>query len=227
MTSPEHPSPPIDPALVDAMVSPDAAASSEPQAELDYALRFVDTELFEAALELRERVVRWVVGKGPSYLISYDVAEDIVQAAYLRLWEQYGPETPEAERRPLKVFPDRPPIVGVKNLLHTIADYGRLTRISYQRRPVASIDEMEFFEPPTPEYENPASKAGLTDTQARLLHALDVSERVTMELLIEGYKPKEIAAILVRSERTVWSHMSRARAKLRAVLNDNPDLLPD
>ena len=147
MSSPEHFSSPTDPTLVDTVIPPDAAASSESQAELDYEVQFMDTELFEEALELRERMVRWVVGKGPSYLISYDVAEDIVHAAYLRLWEQFGPETPEAERRQLKVFPDQRPVTGVKNLLHAIAEYGRLTRISYQRRPVASIDEMDFLSP--------------------------------------------------------------------------------
>ena len=100
------------------------------------------------------------------------------------------------------------------------------------RRPSSSLDAALEEGLPEPPDEEPLPETALIDKEATgrieaALSELPDEQRLALVLCdVEGFDYAEIAAVMKTSLGTVKSRIARGRARLRAVLLQDPELLP-
>lgn len=145
------------------------------------------------------RLLRFAQGM----LGNLDEAEDVVQEALIRLWENAARWTPDAR---------------VGTWLHRVS-YNRAIDLLRRRR--AFIDESALDVVPDPA--GPADVALLKDETEQSLRAaierLPTRQRTAVLLFhVEGLPQREAARVMEVSETALESLLSRARRQLRALL---------
>lgn len=140
------------------------------------------------------------------------LAEDVVSETFLVVWRRWR----EAPREPEQL---RPWVFGVarNKVLHVREQHGR---------GLATLSRVAALEPTRPAPGDPADALAAADRARRLLAALPPAEGEAMALTVwAGLTPTEAAEVLGCSVTALTSRLSRARARLGAVLaaDDAPD----
>ncbi|MEN1975448.1 RNA polymerase sigma factor [Cellulomonas sp. P4] len=139
------------------------------------------------------------------------LAEDVVSETFLVVWRRWR----EAPRDPEQL---RPWVFGVARhkILHVREQHGR---------GLATLSRVAALEPTRPAPGDPADALAAADRARRLLAALPPAEGEAMALTVwAGLTPTEAAEVLGCSVTALTSRLSRARARLGAVLAaDDPD----
>ncbi len=147
----------------------------------------------EAVLMYTNRVCRFV----HKLLQDSDMAKDITQESYLRLWENK----------------DKVATGSYKSWLFTTAY--RLS-LNYIRKNKKSVGE-ELIPERTIELENPDLKQVISDSLALLN---DVQRTIVVLKDYEGYKYSEIGEILDLTDAQVKVYLFRARKKIKHYIGD-------
>jgi DNA-directed RNA polymerase specialized sigma24 family protein len=136
--------------------------------------------------------------------------EGIVQSVFRNFFDGYGQG---------KLSPDGWGELWSLLAVMTVRKCGRQrARLRAQRRSAdreVALHQDDGWDVPDRE-PTPDEAAMLLETLERWLGSLDASERVIVELGLQGYETKEIATTLARSERTVRRVRQRAEVLLRA-----------
>lgn len=143
------------------------------------------------------------------------LAEDVVSETFLVVWRRWR----EAPREPGQL---RPWVFGVarNKVLHVREQHGR---------GLATLSRVAALEPTRPAPGDPADALAAADRARRLLAALPPAEGEAMALTVwAGLTPTEAAEVLGCSVTALTSRLSRARARLGAVLaaDDTPEDAP-
>jgi RNA polymerase sigma-70 factor (ECF subfamily) len=168
-------------------------------------LRRGDPAAFDAVYdELRPRVYAFLVRLSR----RRDVAEELVQEAFLRL-ASHAATLADDTRLAAWLF------TVARNLW---VSHVRLTMIEHER-----LDRLSFEDPEHPT--TPFEAAAATETQARLERALAALPEPLREALllvaVEGFEPTEAAKMIGVAPEALRQRLSRARAALRAALEDS------
>lgn len=143
-------------------------------------------------------------------------AEDVVSETFLVLWRRWADAPADPEHL-------RPWVFGVarNKILHVREQHGRTVR---------SLARAAAMEPTRPGAPDPGDELAAADRARRLLDLLPPAEGEAMALTVwAGLTPSEAAEVLDISLTALTSRLSRARARLAAVLaqtDAGPDARP-
>jgi RNA polymerase sigma factor (sigma-70 family) len=163
-------------------------------------------------MDLREFKIQVIPLKDKLYRLAKrlledpEEAQDIVQEAFIKLWNR---RNKLEEYRSVEALA----VVMTRNLC--------LDKLKARRYPVERLDELKA-ELPEPSTESPGDLAGLADRIREIIKTLPEQMKTIMQLRdIEGYDFEEIAEILEMKENAVRVNLSRARKKVREILVKN------
>ncbi len=135
---------------------------------------------------------------------NVQVAEDMLQETWIRVIGMRGREEPEEIRNPVGLL-----IRIARNLC---LDYLKSRRAT---EPLNGLSEGEM-----PSYRIPEQETG-EEIVGRCLQRLPFDYRETLVLNIySGYSFEEIAVILDKSPEAIWARASRARRRLRELVEE-------
>ena len=145
-----------------------------------------------------------------SYVRAPDVAEEVVQTVFLRIWERRGTWPPAEEMRAYLFAACRNQAIGI--LKHDRVVAHTAARVTRERLLIGTGDG-----PPSPDAELRASEIGVALRAA--IQALPERRRMVVVLRWEHQMSyTEIATVLAISPKTAEVQMSRALASLRKQL---------
>jgi len=138
------------------------------------------------------------------YLKDHHLAEDALQDAFIKVYTKYGTFKGLSSEKTW--------VYSVT--LNVLRDY-----LKKRRDVLPGDDGRLFLDLPTPEDEAMASLR-----RSRILHEVCALPQIYREVILlyyySGFSTQEISKILKSSESTVSVRLSRARAKLRPVLEE-------
>lgn len=135
------------------------------------------------------------------------LAEDVVSETFLVVWRRWGEVPTEPERL-------RPWVFGVarNKILHVREQHGRAAQV---------LARVAAVEPTRPRPSDPADELAAADRARHLLAQLPPAEGEAMALTVwAGLTPTEAAEVLGVSLTALTSRLSRARARLGALVQD-------
>jgi RNA polymerase sigma-70 factor (ECF subfamily) len=135
------------------------------------------------------------------------LAEDVVSETFLVVWRRWDQIPTDLEHL-------RPWVFGVARhkILHVREQHGRAAR---------SLARVAAMEPTRPGSSDPADELAAADQARRLLAQLPPAEGEAMALTVwAGLSPSEAAEVLGCSLTALTSRLSRARARLGALVQD-------